>query len=78
MAEPALEVSKQHLKPQKKDLALVLVNFVLGGDSGHQALPNHNTKIQSLKSPSRQMVPSCLEMTTWALNEQSPAEVKSR
>lgn len=45
MVEPALEVSEQHLKPQKKDLALVLVNFVLGGDSGHQALPNHNTKI---------------------------------
>lgn len=67
MAEPALEVSEQHLKPQKKDLALVLVNFVLGGDSGHQALPNHNTKIQSLKSPLRQMVPSCLEMTTQGL-----------
>lgn len=31
MVEPALEVSEQHLKPQKKDLALVLVNFVLGG-----------------------------------------------
>lgn len=67
MAEPALEVSEQHLKPQKEDLALVLVNFVLVGDSGHQALPSHNTKIQSLKSPSRQMVPSCLEMTTQGL-----------
>ena len=67
MAEPALGVSEQHLKPQKEDLALVLVNFVLVGDSGHQALPSHNFKIQSLKSPSRQMVPSCLEKTTQGL-----------
>lgn len=67
MPEPALGVSEKHLKPQKEDLALVPVNFILVEDSGYQALPSHSFKIQSLKSPSRQMVPSCLEMTTQGL-----------